>query len=253
MMTWPLDMSGRTVMVTGASAGIGRDASLLLGELGARLILVGRNHDRLNATATMLPGSGHCVEPFDLNRLEAIPGWMKQLATRHGEVGGVVHCAGLQQTLPLRAMTVQSAEELMRVNVLAALMLAKGLRQKGVRAEDASLVLVASVMGLVGAPGRAAYCASKGAVISMTRAMAIELAVEKIRVNCVAPAFVRTEMLEELRALAGADQIAAVEARHPLGFGEPRDVSHSIAFLLSPASRWMTGSILTVDGGYTAQ
>lgn len=252
-MTQSLDMSGRTVLVTGASAGIGRDVAILLGELGARVILVGRNQDRLDAALAKLSGSGHLVEPFDLNQLEEIPGWMKRLAEKAGELHGVVHCAGVGQTMPLRATTVRSAEDLMRVNVLAALMLAKGLRQKGVRAADASLVLVASVMGLVGAPGCAVYCASKGAIISMTRALALELAAEKIRVNCVAPAFVKTEMLEELKSVAGADQMAAVEALHPLGFGEPRDVSHSIAFLLSPASRWMTGSTMTVDGGYTAQ
>ena len=252
-MTHPLDMSGRVVLITGASAGIGRDAALLLAELGARVILVGRNLDRLNDVAEKLSGKGHGVVPFDLNQLEEIPGWMKRLAEKTGELHGVVHCAGVQQTMPLRAMTVKPAEDLMRVNVLAALMLAKGLRQKGVRAEEASLVLVASVMGLVGAPGRAVYCASKGAILSMTRALALELAPEKIRVNCVAPAFVKTEMLDELKAVAGAEQMAAVEARHPLGFGEPRDVSHSIAFLLSSASRWTTGTTLTVDGGYTAQ
>jgi NAD(P)-dependent dehydrogenase (short-subunit alcohol dehydrogenase family) len=252
-MAQPLDMSGRTVLVTGASAGIGRDVAILLAELGARVILVGRNLERLNAVAARLSGSGHVVEAFDLNQLDEIPGWMKQLALKHGELHGAVHCAGVQQTMPLRATTVRPAEDLLRVNVLAALMLAKGLRQKGVRAAEASLVLVASVMGLVGAPGRAVYCASKGAIIAMTRALALELAAEKIRVNCAAPAFVKTEMLEELKAVAGADQLAAVEARHPLGFGEPRDVSHTIAFLLSPASRWMTGSTLTVDGGYTAQ
>ena len=252
-MSHPLDMSGRTVVVTGASAGIGRDTAILLSQLGARVVLVGRNVERLNATAAQLAGNAHIVEAFDLNQLDAIPGWMKQLVAKSGELSGVVHCAGVQQTMPLRAATVSAAEDLMRVNVLAALMLAKGLRQKGVRAADASLVLVASVMGLVGAPGRAVYCASKGAIISMTRALALELAAEKIRVNCVAPAFVKTEMLDELKAVAGAEQMAAVEARHPLGFGEPRDVSHSIAFLLSPASRWTTGTTLTVDGGYTAQ
>lgn len=252
-MTHPLDMSGRLVLVTGASAGIGRDAASLLAELGARVILVGRNLDRLNDVAEKLTGQGHGVVPFDLNQLDEIPGWMKRLAEKTGELHGVVHCAGVQQTMPLRATTVKPAEDLMRVNVLAALMLAKGLRQKGVRATDASLVLVASVMGLVGAPGRAVYCASKGAIIAMTRALALELAAEKIRVNCVAPAFVKTEMLEELKSVTSNEQMAAVEARHPLGFGEPRDVSHSIAFLLSHASRWTTGTTLTVDGGYTAQ
>ena len=139
------------------------------------------------------------------------------------------------------------------MNVLAGLMLAKGLRQKSVRAPDASLVLVASVMGLVGAPGCSVYCATKGAVVAMTRALALELSGEKILVNCVAPAFVKTAMLDEFKALVGSVQMAAVEARYPLGFGEPRDVAHAISFLLSSSSSWMTGSTLTVDGGYTAQ
>jgi NAD(P)-dependent dehydrogenase (short-subunit alcohol dehydrogenase family) len=133
------------------------------------------------------------------------------------------------------------------------MMLAKGFRQKGVRAEDSSLVFVSSVMGLTGAAARAAYCASKGAVIAMTKAIALELASENIRCNCVAPAFVRTKMLDELVAATGPDQIAAVEARHPLGFGDPRDVSNAIAYLLSPMSQWTTGTTITVDGGYTAQ
>ena len=164
-MNQPLDMSGRTVVVTGASAGIGRDTAVLLSQLGARVVLVGRNVERLNATAAQLAGAGHVVEAFDLSKLDEIPGWLKRLVEKVGELHGVVHCAGVQQTMPLRAATVGAAEDLMRVNVLAALMLAKGLRQKGVRAADASLVLVASVMGLVGAPGRAVYCASKGAII----------------------------------------------------------------------------------------
>jgi NAD(P)-dependent dehydrogenase (short-subunit alcohol dehydrogenase family) len=252
-MSQELNLSGRTILVTGASAGIGSDTATLLAELGASVILVGRDADRLLNVAGKLDGSGHHVEPFDLNQLDMIPAWMKSIATKAGELHGLVHCAGVSQTIPLRVLTAKSAEDVMRINVVAAMMLAKGFRQKGVRAEDSSLVFVSSVMGLTGAAARAAYCASKGAVIAMTKAIALELASENIRCNCVAPAFVRTKMLDELVAATGPDQIAAVEARHPLGFGEPRDVSNAIAYLLSPMSRWTTGTTITVDGGYTAQ
>lgn len=252
-MSQGFDLSGRKIVVTGASAGIGSDTAILLAELGASVILVGRDSARLKGVAGKLAGSGHHVEPFDLNQLDAIPAWMKIIAAKAGELHGLVHCAGVRQTMPLRGLTAKSAEDVMRINVVAAMMLAKGFRQKGVRAGDASLVFVSSVMGLIGAPACAAYCASKGAVIAMTKAIALELTSENIRCNCVAPAFVRTEMLDELAAATGPDRMAAVEACHPLGFGEPRDVSNAIAYLLSPMSRWITGTTMTVDGGYTAQ
>lgn len=253
-MIHPLDMTGRTVLVTGASSGIGRETSILLAELGARVILVGRDAGRLQATADRTGAQAARVEPFDLNQLDEIPAWMKRVAATAGLIDGVVHCAGLQQTLPLRQVTAEAIESHLRVNVSAAIALAKGFRQKGVRSEaGGSLVLISSVMGMVGSPGRSVYSAGKGAIVGLTRSLALELARDGIRVNCVAPAFVKGEMLDELAAVLGAEPVAAIEARHPLGFGQPRDVANSIAFLLAGTARWITGSTLVVDGGYTAQ
>ncbi len=252
MMINPMDMTGRVTVVTGASSGIGRAASLLLSQLGARVVLVGRNQDRLSQTLAMLEGSQHSIEVFDLTSTDDIPAWMKLVAQRNGLISGVVHCAGEQLIFPVRMLKSQQVEELLRINVVSAIMLAKSFRQHGVNDSGGAIVFVSSVMGEVGAPGRSAYCASKGALHSLTKSLAMELAKERIRVNCVAPGTVKTEMLDEAQNLLTDAQIAEIESMQPLGFGTPRDIAHALVFLLAETGRWITGSVLIVDGGYTA-
>jgi NAD(P)-dependent dehydrogenase (short-subunit alcohol dehydrogenase family) len=158
----------------------------------------------------------------------------------------------MQFTSPLRITTGANLEELMRVNVTAAFALARAFRQKGVSSPGSSLVFLSSVMGIVGQSGQTAYSASKGALISLTKSLALELSRENIRVNCVAPALVRTEMSNKMLQALTPDQVTQIEAMHPLGIGAPRDVANAIAFLLADTGRWITGTTLVVDGGYTA-
>lgn len=249
----PLDMSGRVVLVTGASSGIGRDTALLLSQLGARLVLVGRDSGRLTEAFSELAGEGHRIESFDLRAAEQIPLWIKDIVSNVGPLSGAVHCAGAHSHRPLRILDVERFEEVQRLNATASMMLAKGFRQKGCCADSGSIVLLSSVVALVGQPGIAAYAASKAAVVGLTRCLALELAQEHIRVNCVAPAMVKTEMSEHLFKSLTPEQVTSIEQAHPLGIGRPRDVAHAIAFLLSDAARWITGSVLIVDGGYTAR
>ena len=246
----PLDLSGRTILVTGASAGIGQDTAVLLSQLNARLILVARNKERLERTLSMLEAGDHRVEVFDLNALDAITPWMKDLASRCGVLHGLVHSAGVYSVIPLRILSVPQLEETLRVNLSSALMLAKGLRQKSCHAERSSLVLVSSVSGLCGQAGMSAYAASKAALIGVAKALAMELVRDGVRVNCVAPGLVQTETSTQVVAQAGGGD--TMESMHPLGIGLPRDVANGIAFLLSDAARWITGTTLVIDGGCTA-
>ncbi len=244
-------LADRTILVTGASSGLGRAACVVLSQLGARVIAVGRDEQRLTETAEQLDGSGHLVRPFDLSHVDEIPKWMKSVAADHGALQGVVHSAGLHLARPLQMLKPDAVKELLQINVTAALMLAKGLRQRGVFEVPASIVFLSSVMGRVGQAGVSAYCASKGAVDAMTRSLALELAPQGIRVNAVAPGQVESEMADQQKQTLTAEQFDRIKAMHPLGLGRPEDVAHAVAFLLADTSRWITGSTLTVDGGYT--
>src|SRR3990172_11174803 len=170
----PLALADGGVLVTGASAGIGRATAMLLSQLGARVVLVARNPDRLAETLGLLEGAGHRIEPFDLRRTDDLPGWLKKLAGEFGPLRGLVHCAGIQLIRPLRLVTSAEVEELLKINLTAAVMLAKGFRQREVHEPGGSIVFVSSIMGSVGAPGRSAYCASKGALHSLAKSLALE-------------------------------------------------------------------------------
>ena len=250
----PMSLEGRTILVTGASSGIGREASILLSRLGAKVILVGRNREQLDVTASQLEGRACRVKTFDLNQLGEINEWLKRVGTDEAGLHGLVHCAGMQMTRPLRVTTQENVEQLLRINFLAAVQLAKSFRQRGVCQKPASsLVFVSSIMGLVGLPALSIYSASKGALDGFCRSLALEYAPEGIRVNCVSPGHVRTEMTEEVAQQMPAEQYEVLRAAHPLGFGSTLDVANAIAFLLDDTGRWITGTTLVVDGGYTAK
>lgn len=252
--TSPLKLTGRTILVTGGSSGIGRATSVLLSQLGARVVIVGRDEARLQATLAELHGLDHGYEVFDLSRVEFIPEWFARVVGSVGPLGGLVCAAGVSSVRPLRALKLQHAEEMMRTNFFSAMVLTATFAKRAMHTDRAGVVLVASVAGTHGVPGRCEYSASKGALIAFARSAAIELAGAGVRVNCVAPAFVRTPLYEnDARDLSPEQAEALVKATQPLGLGEPIDVANAIAFLLAETGRWITGSVLNVDGGYSAQ
>jgi NAD(P)-dependent dehydrogenase (short-subunit alcohol dehydrogenase family) len=248
-------LAGRRILVTGGSvdSDIGLGIAMRLAADGAQLILVGRRADALEAARVRLAApERHRIAPFDLTDLDAIPAWMRDLALGDGPLAGVVHSASHQGYSPLAKIDAAGFERYFSINVGAAILLARGLRQRGVAAPGAAIVYIGSVAGLRGQKGRTLYAASKAALAAVTRSVALELADLKIRANCVAPAVVRGSQAEKHFSMLSAEQNEALAAAHPLGLGLPGDVAQAVSFLLSDAARWITGTVLPVDGGFMA-
>ena len=246
----PFGLHGRHFLITGASTGIGRATAVLAARCGARVTVNGRDAGRLEATMALLDGERHRAAVFDLADTDSIPAWVKAQAERAGPFDGVAHCAGVQAGKPVRSVDRTFFDQILHANLLSALSLARGFRQKGCNSGRGAMVLVSSVAAMVGQPSNVVYAASKGGLVSATRGLAMEFLRDGIRVNCVAPAMVETEMMERFRQTTTKEQFDAIRAAHPMGFGQPEDVASAIVFLLSDASRWINGVMLPVDGGY---
>lgn len=249
------DFAGRWIVVSGASSGIGRAISEQLVHANARVVLIGRDIERLQETAR-LAGGPECtrVLPLDLARLETISPGLAALAGSLGSIYGLVHAAGVALTLPLSALKPERVRAVLDVNLLAGLELCRAVtRRELMGAGEGSLLWIASVYGHVGAPGQVAYCASKGAVLAAMRALALELAPRGIRVNALSPGYVATAMTQSPASRLSAEQWEAIAARHPLGTGTTQDAARAAVFLLDPRNTWTTGTDLIMDGGYTVQ
>lgn len=248
----PMDLTGRTLLVTGASSGIGKATAIYLSRLGARLIICGRDEGRLQETFAALEGGGHLIRAFDLSQLDQIVPWLKGICAEVGPLHGLAHCAGVQATRPIQAINPAFVEDVLLQNLGASLMLAQAFRLKACHHPGASLVYVSSSAALKTAPGNVVYAASKGGIISMVKGLGVEMVRDQVRVNAVAPAMVDTPMSDQFRTVLSEENFQRVIDLHPLGLGRPDDVAGAIAFLLADTGRWITGSVLCVDGGFLA-
>lgn len=250
----PTPFSGRWVLVSGASSGIGRAIAVELAAQGAAVILSGRNVEQLQVSAAALGGAPHRVLTLDLADTAAIVPAVQQLRAEVGPIYGLCHAAGVVETRPLASTTADVVRAQLDINLVAGLELARAVCRRDVLApEGGSLLFISSVYGRVGMAGQIGYCATKGAVASAVRALAVELARRKVRANCLSPGLVFTEMTQKSLGMLSPEHVDKLKAAHPLGTGEAQDVAHAAAFLLAPASRWITGVDLAVDGGFTAQ
>lgn len=249
----PFFLHGKRIIVTGAASGIGLSTCQLISQSGGRVLAVDIDSERLSNAMKSFHGTGHEAQSLDLREIDKIPSWMATMASSGGAFFGLVHAAGNYCVQPVRLLDSTRYRSVMTINTDAALALARGFQQKNTcDPAGGSIVFISSVMALVGSPGAVAYSMSKAALIGLTKSLSLELASRKIRVNCVAPGFVKTAMLERVSSSWSDTQWASVKAEHPLGIGESEDVANSILFLLANTGKWVTGSVLVVDGGYTA-
>jgi len=247
-----INLADKTILVTGASSGIGRATSILISQLGASSILLGRSKSELDVTLSKMDMKQpkHHVLPFDLSRPEKFNELLDSMAGFANKIDGVVHCAGISVTEPLRFINIESVDQVIDMNVKSTIYLISGLRKRRMLNPGASIVLLSSIAALIGEPSIAAYSASKGAIISLTQSLAAELVMpNKVRVNCLAPAIVKTEMIDKKFKDFRDEEIESLKKKHPLGFGSPEDIANAAAFFLSDAARWITGSCLIIDGG----
>lgn len=243
----PFSLNGKTILVTGASSGIGRACAQLCAKCGARVIATGRDETRLAETFSALAGKHHLCVSADLTSRED---QAKLLDTLAGEnLSGVVHCAGISEFRPFSFTTEKNFANALATNTLAPLELTRQLLKREILGENSSIVFIASVAGTqLATNGQTAYALSKSALFGASKVMALELAPKKIRVNCICPAAVETP----IHAKNGLtqEQLVADAEKYPLKrYGKPGEIAAAAVFLLSDASAWTTGTSLVIDGG----
>jgi NAD(P)-dependent dehydrogenase (short-subunit alcohol dehydrogenase family) len=242
------DFSGKRILITGASSGLGLACATELACSGAHLIVAGRRPDDLTARFP----SPHVALICDVSLEEDCKALAAQLKREGIALDGLVLAAGTQTVKPLITESQASLHDSWKVNVYGSLGLVAALLKSRLVARGASIVLFSSAAAEAGGAGIVGYAASKGAIEAATRSLALELASQEIRVNAIAAGVVETPMSAKYLSRMTAEQVERLRADHPLGFGTPKDIAGPVTFLLSPAARWITGSILHVDGGLTS-
>ena len=240
----PFSLERKTIMVTGASSGIGRGIAVACSKMGANIIIIGRNEHRLQETLQVLEGNGHTMIKCDLTDNTMLVNSVSSLPN----LDGIVHCAGIGQRIPCKEIHNVDVDNVMDINFKAPVILqAELLRQKKIN-KQASVIFIASIASWSPSIGNAVYSASKGAIISYANCLALELAPRKIRVNCISPAMVWTDLV----FADGTDEekLKEDEIKYPLErYGTPEDIANLAIYMLSDASSWMTGSNVKISGG----
>jgi len=243
----PFSLENKTVLVTGASSGIGKAIALECAKMRANVIITGRNEERLNQTFELMDGGNHQKIVCDLQSEENI----KELSTQLPVLNGIVHSAGILKTLPFQFVSSTELNKIFEVNFFAPTLLSKMIVKTKKIAKDASIVFISSVGGPVKATiGNSMYVASKAAITAMAKNMALELAPKKIRVNSILPGMVVTPMHGTVNVTQ--EQLDLDMESYPLKrYGKPEEIAYAAVYFLSDASAWTTGASLIIDGGVT--
>ncbi len=242
-MNNPFSLVGKTILVTGASSGIGRGISIACAGMGAHVILTARKQEHLQETLSHMEGEGHSIILADLTNESQRHVLVEQVPA----LDGFVQCAGVMNRVPCKSIGEEDINSVFMPNVEAPILLQAELLQEHKIKKEASIIYMASIAARSAVAGNALYSASKAALISYAKCLALELASRKIRINCICPAMVWTDL-----ALVGAtkEELEADQLKYPLKrYGTPEDIANLAIYLLSDASCWMTGSCIEITGG----
>ncbi|MDR1180528.1 MAG: SDR family oxidoreductase [Bacteroidales bacterium] len=242
----PFSLKGKKILVTGASSGIGRATSVQCANMGANIIVTGRNNERLQETMNMLAiGEHHCVEA-DITTDSGI----FHLTDNVEALDGIVHCAGINTKFLFKFIDMEKINTMYAINCFSPMLMLQSFIKKKKINKGASIVLLSSISSNYATVSNALYASTKGAVNSLIRVLALELSAAKIRVNGIMPGMVKTEMMKSYGMTD--DELDNLSKSYPLGkFGEPVDIANCAVYLLSEASCWVTGTNIVIDGGIT--
>lgn len=243
----PFSLTGKTIFITGASSGIGQSVAIECSKLGATVIVTGRNKERLEKTYSNLIGTNHQQIIADLTVKEDLSNLVDTLSI----VDGIVHCAGIAEPLPFQFLNEDKLKRVLDINFTSPSILTQQLLKARKINKSASIVFISSISGVYcSAIGSSSYSASKGAINGLMKGMALDLAPKLIRVNSVNPGMVKTDLFAD--SAISEDQLNEDVSNYPLKrYGQPEEIAYAVIYLLSDASKWVTGSNLLIDGGYT--
>jgi NAD(P)-dependent dehydrogenase (short-subunit alcohol dehydrogenase family) len=248
-------LQGCSYLVTGASSGIGRAVAIGLAVLGGSVVVCGRDKDRLLQTIEGLKGAGHSFFTGDMSSADDACDMLKAIRKDRDEgFDGVFHSAGVANFMPVRMTKSANLDKILGASLFGAIGLARAAAGRGFfKPKGGSIAFMSSVAGERGQAGMSAYGASRAAISGLVKNLACELAPQNIRVNAIVASGVKTEMHEQISRNMSPDGLADYAAKHLLGFGEVESISNAAVFLMSDASKWITGTDLLVDGGYMAK
>lgn len=247
----PFSLADRRILVTGATSGLGRATSMACARMGGTVIGVGRDEERLRESQQRLDeiSGGHRMVRAELTQSadrDALAASLDGMPLH-----GVVHAAGISRLSPVRMFSEKHLREVQAINVEAPMLLTQTLLKRNLIRDCGSMVFISSIAAHIGVPGVGAYSGTKAALLAMVRCLAMEVAKRGIRANCLSPALVNTPLLDATAMMVGTGAMELEQNNYPLGFGEAEDVANAAVFLLSSASRWITGTTIIMDGGLT--
>lgn len=248
----PMDLTDRHIVVTGASSGLGRQTCISLSQLGARVSLIARNEEKLKETVSLMEGTRHFVMSFDITQIDRLENLIKTIVNENGIINGFVHAAGVFTRKPLSMTKYVFLRDMMTLHVYSFVELVRVIAKKKMSEEGTSIVAISSASTLSADKGQVAYIATKGALDRLVKPLAIELGESrKFRVNTVNPGWIKTDMFYNFVEEQGQERMDEILKPCFLGASEPVDVANTIAFLLSDASRMISGQNIVIDGGWT--